>query len=232
LNVASVPETRCLGLVGGLGPAATIYYYRELVAAHEAQGRVPRLLISHADVNRALARVKDNDLPGLAQYLAQFIENMAAGGAELTAIVAITPHICAPQLVQISPLPLINMIEEVASVVRAKGLKRVAMLGTRFTIETRMFGQLGAVEIVTPKPNEIDAIHNAYMEIVNTQRGSPENIATLKKLAYTLIERDGAEAILLAGTDMSMVFDAGNTDFPAIDCARVHVDAIMRRLVA
>ena len=57
-------------------------------------------------------------------------------------------------------------------------------------------------------------------------------MATLKRLAHTLIKRDGAEAVLLAGTDLSMVLDAGNTDFPAIDCARVHVDAIMRRLIA
>ena len=48
-------EARCLGLIGGLGPGATIHYYRELIAAHQAQGRIPRLLIAHADVNRALA---------------------------------------------------------------------------------------------------------------------------------------------------------------------------------
>ena len=224
-------EVRCLGLIGGLGPSATIHYYRELIAAHEARGRVARLLISHADVNRVLDEVKNNNLAGLARYLAQFIRGMAAGGAELTAIVAITPHICAPHLVPLSPLPLINMVDEVASVIRAKGLKRVALFGTRFTVETRMFGHLGAVEIVEPKPDEIDAIHNIYIEIVGAQHGSAENIAALTNLARTFIERDGAEAILLAGTDLSPVFNASNTDFPAIDCARVHIDAIMRQLL-
>ena len=224
-------EGRCLGLIGGLGPPATIHYYRELIAAHEAQGRVARLLIAHADVNRALATVAAKDFDGLARYFVKLIENMAAGGAELTAIVAITPHICAPQLESLSPLPFINMVTEVANSVRAQGLRRVALLGTRFTIETRMFGRLQDVEIVMPQPGEIDQIHNAYVEIV-AGRGSAAQIAELRKLAHTFIARDGAEAILIAGTDLSTVFNDSNTDFPAIDCARIHIEAIMRRLLS
>ena len=72
---------RCLGLVGGLGPAATVHYYRELVAAHERRGRVPRLLIAHADIGRVYAAVTAKDFGGLARYLADLIANMAAGGA-------------------------------------------------------------------------------------------------------------------------------------------------------
>jgi aspartate racemase len=89
-------EGRCLGLVGGLGPGATIHYYRELIAAHAARDRVARMLIAHADVNRVLALAGAKDLDGLAQYLAGIIASLKAGGAELTAMVAITPHICVP----------------------------------------------------------------------------------------------------------------------------------------
>ena len=224
-------EGRCLGLIGGLGPPATVHYYLELIAAHKAQGYIPRLLIAHADVNRAMAAVAARDLDGLARYLATLIESMAAGGAEFTAIVAITPHICAPQLELLLPLPLINMVTEVANSVRAQGLKRVALLGTRYTIETRMFGRLKDVEVVMPRPDEIDQIHNAYVEIV-AGRGSAAQIAKLRKLSHTFIARDGVEAILLAGTDLSTVFNESNTDFPAIDCARIHIEAIMRRLLS
>src|SRR4029077_14191193 len=115
-------ESRCLGLVGGLGPGATIHYYRELLAAHAAQGRVARMLIAHADVNRVLALAGANDRDGLARYLADIIAGLKAGGAELTARVAVTRHICAPQLVPVSPLPLVDMATEVASALRAGGL--------------------------------------------------------------------------------------------------------------
>ena len=189
------------------------------------------MLIAHADNKQALALVTAKDYDGLAGYLADLIKATAAGGAELAAIVAVTPYICAPQLVRLSPLPLIDIVTEVAAHVRAQGLKRVAMFGTRFTVESKMFGRLDGIDVAMPKPDEIDLIHAAYMSIVN-ERDTAEQILRLRALAQVLIKRDGVEAVLLAGTDLSTAFDKANTDFPAIDCARVHVDAIVRQLCA
>jgi aspartate racemase len=223
-------EGRCLGLIGGLGPLATIHYYRELVAAHEKQGRVLRLLIAHADIGQAYAYVNAKDFDGLARYLAGLVANMAAGGAELTAIVAATPHVCAPQLAKLSPLPLIDMLAEVANAIRARGLTRVALLGTRTTIETRMFGGLGEIEVVMPAPGEIDRIHAIYMDVV-AGRGTAAHADELRELARTFIKRDGAQAVLLAGTDLTTIINESDAGFPALDCARVHIDAIVRRLL-
>jgi aspartate racemase len=221
---------RCLGLIGGLGPAATIHYYRELIAAHERQARVQRLLIAHADIHRAYAAMNAKDFDGLARYLGDLIESTAAGGAELSAIVAVTPHICARQLAAISSIPLINMLTEVHEAVSARGLKRVALLGTRFTIETRMFDGLQDIETVMPNADEIDTIHRIYTDFV-AGRGSDAQTEELRKLALTFVRRDGAEAVLIAGTDLSMVITESNAGFPIIDCARVHIDAIVRRLL-
>jgi aspartate racemase len=227
---ATGQEGRCLGLIGGLGPGATVHYYRELVAAHEKLARVPRLLIAHADIHRVYAAVTAKDFDGLARYLAGLIAQLAAGGAEVTAIVAATPHICADRLVALSPLPLVNMLTEVADVVHARGLKHVALLGTRFTVETRMFGCLGDIEVLKPQADEIDMIHRIYTEFV-AGRGSNAQTEELRKLAQTFIARDRAQAVLIAGTDLSMVFTESNAGFPMIDCAGVHIDAIVRRLI-
>jgi len=220
---------RCLGLIGGLGPGATVHYYRGLLAAHKAAGQAARLLIAHADVNRVRAFVEKNDRGGLACYLAGFVSSLAAGGAQMTAIVAITPHICAAELTAISPLPLIDMVSEVAAAIQARDLKRVALLGTRFTVESRMFDRLG-VDVVMPKTEEIEQIHNIYMDVLN-ERSTPAQIDGLREVARTLIARDGAEAVLLAGTDFSMVLNERDAGFPTIDCARVHINAIVRRLL-
>jgi aspartate racemase len=222
-------EARCLGLIGGLGPGATVYYYRELLAAHEAAGRTARLIIAHADVNRVRGFAENNDRSGLAQYLAGFVSSLAAGGAEMTAIVAITPHICAAELLAISPLPLIDIVSEVAGAIRTRGLNRVALLGTRFTVESRMFDRLG-VDVVMPKREEIEQIHNTYMDVLH-DRSTPGQIDRLRQVARTLIERDGAEAVLLAGTDLSMMLSEHNAGFPTIDCAAVHIKAIIERLL-
>jgi aspartate racemase len=223
-------ETKFLGLVGGLGIGATVHYYEQLAAAHQNLQDPMRLLIVHADVTRVLGDVKDGNLAALAQYLSGLIQQLADGGADLAAIAAVTPHICFPELARISALPIVNLVEEVAGAVRARGLRRIALFGTRATMETGLFGQLSGVEIVTPRPEEVDQIHSAYVQIVSARRGTPEIYRMLADMAHELCRRDGAEAIVLAGTELSLVFDETNTDFPAIDCARVHLDAIMRAL--
>lgn len=229
MNAARKPG-RCLGLIGGLGPGATVHYYQQLVAAHEQRGRTLRLLIAHADIKRVYALVTAKDLDGLARYLAGLSAETAAGGAELTAIVAATPHICASQLGAISPLPLIDMLAEVRQAVNARGLKRVALLGTRFTIETRLFGCLEGIETIMPEAGQIETIQDLYKEFVEG-RGSDVKTDELRRIARAFVSRDGAQSVLIAGTDLSNVFTEANAGFPMIDCARVHIDAIVRRLL-
>src|SRR5437762_157809 len=173
-------EGRCLGLVGGLGPGATVHYYNGLLAAHKAQGRVARMLMAHADVDHGRPLAEAGKLDELARYLNGFIDATAAGGAEMAAIVAVTPHICTPQLLPLLRIPLIDMVSVVADEVRVRGLKRIALLGTRSTVESRLFGRLG-VDVVMPKPDEIDFIHNAYLDVVY-DRSTPAGIDRLREL--------------------------------------------------
>ena len=225
----SSKEGRILGLVGGLGPGATVYYYNGLLAAHKAQGRVARMLIAHADVDHGRPLAEANKLDELAHYLNDFIDATVAGGAEMAAIVAITPHICTAQLLPLLRIPLIDMVSVVADAIRARGLKRVALFGTRSTVASRMFGRLD-VDVAMPQPDEIDFIHNAYLDVVY-DRSTPAGIDRLRELAHTLIRREGAEAVLLAGTDLSMVLNEQNAGFPTIDCAGAHIREITRRLL-
>jgi aspartate racemase len=94
-----------------------------------------------------------------------------------------------------------------------------------------LFGQLADVaEVIRPKPGEIDSINEIYVQLVSHAAGSQQQFQTLTQIAHTLCERDQAEAIVFAGTELSLIFNEGNTDFPHMDCASLHLDAIMRRL--
>ena len=143
---------RNLGLIGGLGPGATVHYYREL-----AKTQAGEVLIVHADMDRVLGDVQRGDRIGLAGYFARLIERLAGGGAQLAAISAVTPHICIRELEKISALPLVNIIEEMAVEIRSRGYERVALFGTRFVVESRM---LEGVEVVVP--DQVETIHQAY----------------------------------------------------------------------
>jgi aspartate racemase len=106
----------------------------------------------------------------------------------------------------------------------------VALFGTTFTMQGSLWGQLAGVEIVKPRPDEIAFVGQAYQRLLDTQRGHDEDTSGLRRIAAELQRRDGVEAILLAGTDLAVIFDEDTAGFPSIDCARVHIDAIVERL--
>jgi aspartate racemase len=225
---------RCLGLVGGLGVGATVHYYRELANAHAAHGCALDAVILHADIYYLLNLVAVPDIAGMAHYLSRIIQRMHSAGAQIAAVPSITQQICAVQLAQLSPIPLVSPIDATIQSIRARGIHRVALFGTRFTIESKMFGRLveAEVDVVTPSPVEIETIHAIYLALATSGIANQEQFQALRGIAHTLVQRHRLDAVLLAGTDLSLLFNPANTDFPHIDCARVHIDEIMRQLFA
>jgi len=219
-----------IGLVAGLGVGAGIFYYRSLVNAHAALGLSPRILMTHADVRKVLGLANARKTRELAEYLAELLRQLAAGGAQFATIPAFAPQVCARELAEITPLPLDSLLDAIAEEVDRRGLRRVAVFGARVTMETGLFGRLqGLADVISVPSAEIDRVAGIYGNIVANERASEEEFDALRTLAHKLVERERLDAILLAGTDLAFVFDPGNTDFPHLDGARTHIDAIMRR---
>jgi aspartate racemase len=223
-------EGLCLGLVGGLGVGAAMQYYRELAAAHARRGSPMRLVMIHADLYRVLSHAAAGETDALAEYLAELIGRLKDAGAEIAAIPAVTPHICEPRLQEIASLSLVSLVEEIVCSVGLRRLSRVALFGTRFAVESGLFGRLGDVDVIPPRTEEVEAIHAAYLGIVNAGADFAEVREILRRIAHRLCDEEGVEAIILAGTELSLVFGPENTDFPCIDGTRLHLDAIMRTL--
>ncbi len=210
---------------------AGIFYYRALVEAHLALGISPRILMVHADVRRVMNHAAAREADQLAQYLAGLLGQLARGGAEIASIPAFSPQICAAELAAITPLPLVSLLDAISAEVKRRQLCRVALFGARVTMETQMFGQLREVEVVTPRPEEMDRIAGIYTRVVEEAHASDEDYSALRSLAHRLIEREKLDAIIFAGTDLAFVFNPENTDFPHVDGARVHIEAIMSKLL-
>lgn len=217
-----------IGLVGGLGVGATVHYYREIAAAHDRLGRPLSLSMVHAQVSRVFECAAAGDRAGLARYLADILSQLKASGATLGVIPALTPHLAIDELMAISPLPLVSAIEAVNQELAVRRLRRVALFGTRFVVETKMFGRLKDVEVVPLSPDDITFVHDTYSQLAREGSLAASKRDRLVSLATSLCEREGVEAILFAGTDLTLLFDATNTTFPYLDCADAHLRAIMR----
>jgi aspartate racemase len=223
-------QSKHFGLVGGLGVGATVLYYQAIAAACAERNLVPRLTIASAHAPTALAFVQAGRIEDLAAYLAGFVGELAAAGAKFFAIPAITPHICLVDLKRRVTLPIIDILQVTAQRLRERRLSRVALFGTKFTIDSKLFGALDAFDIIRPLDDEVDEIHRIYLGLATRGQISTDDEARLRDLAHTLCRRDRVEAIVLAGTDLNLVFNEANAGFPAVDCAAAHLDAILAQM--
>lgn len=223
-------NSRCVGLVGGLGVGATVHYYEHLARECEKVGFALDIVITHAQTPRVFAHVEASDRTGLAEYLNGYIRRMQAAGAEIAVIPAITPLFCAKELAARSALPIVWLLDPLNRELAARKARRVAIFGTRFVIVSDLFGALSGVEVVRPAPDEVDLIHNTYVELAATGEPSAEKHEKLNSLAHRLVTRDAVDTILLAGTDLTLLFNESNTDFPHVDCAALHIRQILKQV--
>ena len=221
-------EPKTLGLVTGLGVGASIFYYRSLVEAHVARGLTPHLVMVHADVSHVMELAEARETRRLAEYLAGLLKQLAAAGADVATIPAFSPQVCAEELDALAPLPMISLLDAIAVEAERRALRRTAIFGAHVTMQTELFGRLRGVTEVVPLPHATAGlVGDIYRKIVNTETASPEELEALRSLAHRLILREEVDEILLAGTDLAFVFRPDNTDFPHLDGARTHVEAIM-----
>jgi aspartate racemase len=156
-----------VGLVGGLGPESTIDYYRRILEAYQRHDPTtsPSIVIDSLDVRRAL-RLVDTDRPALTDYLLASLRRLAGAGADFAAMTANTPHIVFDELARQTPVPLVSIVEVCGEAARRRGLRRLALLGTRFTMEAPFYPEVLArsgMAVVTPGAAERAWLHERYV---------------------------------------------------------------------
>ena len=217
----------CIGLVGGLGVAAAVHYYRALVDAHDRQNATLDLVMAHGEVSRVLEYLRASDREGLATYLLGLLDRLEAAGAQCGVIPAVTPHFCIRELMPRTRLPLFNIFDPLVMELEARSLRRVSVFGTRFVMSSNLYGMIPGVEIVPAHPAEAEYIDQNYTALALSGRATEEQHQGMTAIAQRLCSRDGVEAILFAGTDLTLLFNEQNTDFPYVDCAAIHLRAII-----
>ena len=218
-----------VGLIGGIGPAATTVYHAGLAEAAAAAGRGLDLTIVHADMPTLLANLMAGRAEAQVAIHLRLTERLRAAGAGCVAIASVAGHFCARAFAPLSPLPVVDLTEALAAHLRARGLSRVGILGTGPVMRSGMYGALAPAEVIAPEGAELERVHAAYVDLAATGRPAPGHRAAFVGVGRAMAER-GAEAVLLGGTDLNAVFDAAPPPFPVVDCARLHVEALARRI--
>ncbi len=218
-----------LGLIGGIGPAATEYYYRGLVRRHAEADQQLELTVAHAQIADLVRNQTTGQAKAQAEIFAALIARLKAAGAEIAAVTSLGGHFCIQELEAISPLPLANLVTAVSEYVDDKKLKRVGLIGTRLVMETGVYGSLPAGRFASPQGDDLQATHDAYVGMALKGEATEAQRELFFRVGRQLVREQGADAVLLAGTDLFLAYDGHEPGFPVIDSADVHIDALFRK---
>ena len=213
-----------IGLIGGIGPAATVAYYERLVAAFRAKGRVLELTIANADVNTLARNAGADDRQAQARVYARHLEQLKGAGADVGAITSIGGHFCFAETEAITPLPLASAIAPVDSGLARRGVGTIGLLGTRQVMGSSLYGQL--VLTGSRAPSDIERVHEAYIATAISGVCTDDSRALFFAEGQKLIDM-GARAVLLAGTDLGLAFDGFDPGYPVIDALDLHVEHLV-----
>jgi aspartate racemase len=227
------------GIVGGIGPESTIEYYRGIVALYRERnpdGSYPRIVINSIDAGRMLGLFGGNQLAAATEFLCGEVERLAQAGADFGVVAANTPHLVFDDLQALSRIPLISIVEATCQAAKARGFRRLGLLGTRYTMGARFYpdGLMRAgIEMTLPSSEDQDYVHEKYMgELVNGVI-RPATKDGLLAVVDRMKSNDGIDGAILGGTELSLILrEKDAAAVPLLDTTRLHVEAIVTHMLS
>jgi aspartate racemase len=226
-------------MIGGLGPESTVDYYQRIVALYRERtrdGHYPEFLIVSVDLRKGLDFMDANKLSGMGNFLLEAIGKLSRAGADFGIISANTPHIVFDDVAPRSPIPLISIVEATCTAAKAANLKRLALFGTRYTMQANFYPKVfarEAIELLAPDPNDQDYIHDKYMNELVLGRFLPETRAGLLTIVERMKTTSDIGGLILAGTELPLILcDADYSGIPFLNTTRIHCEAAVVEMLS
>ncbi|HKQ97363.1 MAG TPA: amino acid racemase [Candidatus Polarisedimenticolia bacterium] len=235
---------KLLGIVGGIGPESTIDYYQALIAGWRGRtgdNSYPPMVITSIDLTRLRGYFEVGDLASAAAYQVEEVERLAQAGAQFAILAANTAHLVFDEVARRSRLPMISIVEATADDVQRRGMRRVGLLGTRYTMKGPIYPDVLArhgIAVAIPAEDDIEVVHQTYFDELVPGIFKPETRARFVGIIERMRERDGIEAVILGGTELPLLFKAGGgagggdqrvgeSGTVLLDTTRIHVARIL-----
>ncbi|MFC1500551.1 aspartate/glutamate racemase family protein [Candidatus Zixiibacteriota bacterium] len=225
---------KIVGIIGGMGPEATADFYMRLVKRTPAERDQDHLHVV-IDGNPAIPDRTESFLQKSEATMDAVVESalrLEQMGAEILAMPCNSAHIWYDGITARLTIPLLNMIEEVFSEVRAAGLRSVGLLATSGTVQSSLYEQYaGEVELLVPDDTEQERIHGAVYSVKAGTGSGGEGKEVLLDVIARYRER-GAGGVILGCTEIPLlVSQADLPGFPVFDSTDILVEATIRQAI-
>lgn len=225
-----------IGLIGGLGPEATMDYYKEIIDYfndHDEDNTLnyPEMIIYSVSLNKLLAQFNKKEYHLSVDYISGCIDKLEGAGADFVAITANTPHLIFNEIREKVNLPMISIVEATARNAKSLNLKRCGLFGTGFTMKATFYKDVFSsygLEIVTPASDEIEVIHQKLFSEIELGIYKEKTRELLMGIIVNMIQREKIDSLILGCTEFPIMFrEKEYYNIPFLNTTKIHVDEIV-----
>ena len=222
-----------IGLVGGTGPESTLMYYKELNTRIDrmTDGRaMPDVAIESVNFRRAWEYVERGQYDLLADYLAEKVNSLTAGGAEIVSLTAGTMHIVLDKIREQTKTELVSIPRAVCREAMKNGYHKIGLLGTIFTMEQDYmkadFREAG-IEVVIPDKADRELVARRILEELENGIVKESTLKEFQAIIRRMQEQDGIEAVVLGCTELPMILNEDNCPVAVLDSVEIHINELI-----
>jgi aspartate racemase len=219
-----------IGLIGGITPESTVLYYQilnRLNANQLGKTHSAELIITSFDFGQISQLVEEGRWDLLNKKMAEAGTNLENAGASCILICANTMHLCIDAVRKVVRIPVIHIADSTAKEIQKKGIQKVALLGTKYTMEKDFFRDIlkkHAIATIIPDVEERDEIHRIiYDELAQGEFKKSSKEKYLKIIDSLILK--GAEGIVLGCTEIPLLINQNDVSLPIFDTTRIHAAA-------
>ena len=218
-----------IGLIGGMSWESTLLYYKllnEKVKKLKGGFHSANCVIESVDFAEIAALQAKDDWDALDELMKTRARALESSGAEIILICANTMHLSVPAIEKSSKIPVLHIAEVTASEIKKAKLKKVALLGTKFTMEKDFFRNIledKGISVIVPDLKGRNQVHDIiYTELVNgivTDKSKKAYVSIIENLMA-----QGAEGVILGCTEIPLLIKPEDIDIPLFNTTKIHAE--------
>ena len=225
---------KTIGMIGGMSWESSAEYYRimnEAVKEKLGGHHSCKCLMYSVDFDEIERLQHKGEWSKLTEIMVNAAQSVEKGGAEMLIICTNTMHLMFPDILQKINIPVLHIVDAVAEKIKAKGLKKVGLLGTRFTMEKDFYSkrlkEKHNIEVVIPNDKDMDLVHTIIFKELVLGKIKDKSREVYKNIVRKLA-KEGAEGIILGCTEIPLLIKQKDANVPVFDTTQIHAEAAVK----
>jgi aspartate racemase len=224
-----------IGIIGGLGPEATIDYYKEIINAFKNEKgdlNYPEIIIYSVNMSEFISLMKEKKYDQVITLLLEKIEGLKRAGAEFAVLSANTPHLLFDRIKEKSGIPLISIVETACEESIKRGYKRAGLFGTAFTMEASFFTdifKINGIDVIRPDKEEREIINHKLFSEIELGIFKEDTRLILIGIIEKMVHDQHIDSLILGCTEFPLILNESfYAGIPMLNTTKIHVDAIVK----